>query len=86
MNKFLVLLASVLVVLLMAGSSTSAPAPFWFDELFPSRRSNSNPSQPRAGRALSGAEQYKRNCRIINPDPYAFPGKIPFPSVPVCPY
>jgi hypothetical protein len=27
---------------------------------------------------------YKEICRAINPAPYAFPNKIPFPSVPVC--
>jgi hypothetical protein len=27
---------------------------------------------------------YKEICRAINPAPYAFPNKIPYPSVPVC--
>jgi hypothetical protein len=27
---------------------------------------------------------YKDICRAINPAPYAFPNKIPYPSVPIC--
>jgi hypothetical protein len=27
---------------------------------------------------------FKEICRAINPAPYAFPNKIPYPSVPIC--
>lgn len=27
---------------------------------------------------------YKDICRAVNPAPYSFPNKIPFPSVPIC--
>lgn len=27
---------------------------------------------------------YKDICRAVNPAPYAFPNKIPYPSVPIC--
>lgn len=27
---------------------------------------------------------YKEICRAVNPAPYSFPNKIPFPSVPIC--
>lgn len=27
---------------------------------------------------------YKDICRAVNPAPYAFPNRIPYPSVPIC--
>lgn len=33
-----------------------------------------------------GKEKYKATCWVINPDSYAFPGQIPYPSAPLCPY
>lgn len=27
---------------------------------------------------------YKDICRAVNPAPYSFPNKLPFPSVPIC--
>lgn len=27
---------------------------------------------------------YKDICRAVNPAPYSFPNKIPYPSVPIC--
>lgn len=35
-------------------------------------------------RAQKEGRSYKEICRAINPAPYAFPGKAPFPAVPVC--
>lgn len=32
-----------------------------------------------------GEERWKEICRMINPDPYAFPDRVPYPSVPICP-
>jgi hypothetical protein len=43
-----------------------------------SRRSQQRPKTTKAGRS------YKDICRVINPNPYAFPNKVPFPSAPVC--
>lgn len=37
---------------------------------------------PRAG----GKEKYKATCWVINADNYAFPGQVPYPSAPLCPY
>jgi hypothetical protein len=42
------------------------------------RRRSVNAATRRKGRT------YKEICRAINPAPYAFPNKVPFPSVPVC--
>lgn len=27
---------------------------------------------------------YKEICRAVNPAPFAFPNKLPYPSVPIC--
>uniref|UniRef100_U5EKY8 Putative conserved secreted protein n=1 Tax=Corethrella appendiculata TaxID=1370023 RepID=U5EKY8_9DIPT len=29
---------------------------------------------------------YKELCRVINANPYAFPGRVPYPAAPFCPY
>ncbi|XP_058813890.1 uncharacterized protein LOC131677841 [Topomyia yanbarensis] len=29
---------------------------------------------------------YKEICRVVNPTPYALPGRVPFPAAPFCPY
>lgn len=34
----------------------------------------------------SGKERYKKLCRVLNADNYAFPHKIPYPAAPFCPY
>ena len=33
-----------------------------------------------------GKERWKEICRTINADPYAFPGRAPYPAGPVCPW
>lgn len=38
------------------------------------------------GSGVSGKERYKSLCRVLNADNYAFPGKVPYPSGPLCPY
>lgn len=48
-----------------------------------------NPSRVQTTRRRPRTEKprgrsYKEICRAINPAPYAFPNKIPYPSVPIC--
>jgi hypothetical protein len=43
-----------------------------------------SPSYPTKQRPQKEGRSYKEICKAINPSPYAFPGKLPFPSVPVC--
>jgi hypothetical protein len=38
--------------------------------------------RPRVEKAKG--RSYKDICRAVNPAPYSFPNKIPFPSVPIC--
>lgn len=41
-------------------------------------------SYPTKQRTHKEGRSYKEICKAINPSPYAFPGKSPFPAVPVC--
>lgn len=44
-------------------------------------------NQPyRRRQGKGGKERWKEICRTINVDPYAFPGRAPYPSGPVCPW
>lgn len=58
----------------------SAP---WLDLLFgePYYR-----SEGRHRQGKSGGERWKEICRTINPDGFAYPGRVPYPSAPVCPW
>lgn len=61
----------------------------WLDLFFPRPSSYSNQNngpyrQYRQGRG--GKERWKEICRTINVDPYAFPGRAPYPVGPVCPW
>jgi hypothetical protein len=40
--------------------------------------------RPRLQTQKPKGRSYKDICRAINPAPYAFPNKIPYPSVPIC--
>lgn len=46
-------------------------------------QATSRPSQRKRTTKARG-RSYKEICRAINPAPYAFPNKIPYPSVPIC--
>lgn len=89
MSRIIVAVVCLLLACqLMAVSG--APQPEWFNQLFGA--SSSRPYYGRQGqqRAVSGNRQprdrYKSICRVINVDNYAFPGKVPYPSAPFCPY
>uniref|UniRef100_A0A182N061 VM domain-containing protein n=1 Tax=Anopheles dirus TaxID=7168 RepID=A0A182N061_9DIPT len=49
-------------------------------------------SYHRATTASSGHKRqakgrdYKDICRVVNPAPYALPGRAPYPAAPFCPY
>ena len=64
-------------------------APAWWDMILGSEYKSSGGydfqssyRQPK----YDGKERYKKLCRVLNADNYAFPGKIPYPSAPLCPY
>ncbi|EGK96402.1 AGAP013348-PA [Anopheles gambiae str. PEST] len=47
--------------------------------------------RPTASSATSHKRQakgrdYKDICRVVNPAPYALPGRAPYPAAPFCPY
>lgn len=70
-------------------------APIW-EELFglPPRaprqqyypRGRDDQTPYRTPRTQGGKEKYKATCWVINADNYAFPGQVPYPSAPLCPY
>lgn len=72
------LLVSIFVCVI--GTINAAP---WLDWIFnePQPQVNSGYRNPK-----SGKESYKQLCRVLNPDNYAFPDKVPYPAAPVCPY
>lgn len=63
----------------------------WFEILFGKQQDYTyqplsyKNQQSRRQQGKRGGERWKEICRTINPDPYAFPGRIPYPSVPICP-
>lgn len=80
----------IILLLLLVSSVVCVP---WLDLWFPQQFSYSNrntgyyaniPSyrQSRGG----GKERWKQICRTINPDAYAFPGRVPYPAAPACPW
>lgn len=75
-----------LLLLLLVATVSGAP---WLDILFGGQpdynyRAPKNQFRRRQGKA--GKERWKEICRTSNPDPFAFPGRAPYPSVPVCPW
>lgn len=78
----------LLLLLLLVGSAICAP---WIDLWFPSydgRNSgyNANGRNPQYRQGRGGKERWKQICRTINPDPYAYAGRVPYPAAPVCPW
>ncbi|CRK88988.1 CLUMA_CG002548, isoform A [Clunio marinus] len=45
---------------------------------------NVQPARRRPATPKPRGRSYKDICRAVNPAPYAFPNKIPYPSVPIC--
>jgi hypothetical protein len=65
----------VLVVLLLVVAGHAASWLNWFTY---------GVNRQRPGR--SGRDHFRSICRTINPDNYAFPGRVPYPAAPLCPY
>uniref|UniRef100_A0A2M4C3I4 Secreted protein n=1 Tax=Anopheles marajoara TaxID=58244 RepID=A0A2M4C3I4_9DIPT len=49
---------------------------------FGGTRATSASSQKRQAKG----RDYKDICRVVNPAPYAMPGRAPYPAAPFCPY
>lgn len=78
------------ILLLLIAAGSAAP---WVEILFgkqPDYDYQLPPSyknqQYRRRQGKAGKERWKEICRTINPNPYAFPGQVPYPSAPVCPW
>jgi hypothetical protein len=68
----------VLMVILLVLAVQAAP---WLNWL--TRDSNKHRL---ASSGRSGRDRFRSICRTINADNYAFPGRLPYPSAPLCPY
>lgn len=68
----------IILVLTIMMTIDAAPWLNWFLGDFPTRTSYRHPK--------SGKDRYKQLCRVLNPDNYAFPDRIPYPAAPLCPY
>ncbi|KAG8319697.1 hypothetical protein J6590_086321 [Homalodisca vitripennis] len=82
----------VLCACLLLTSQLVTGAPNWLDQLFGVPSNNPGRTyygQQRPSPAASNRQprdRFKPICRVISGDNYAFPGKVPFPSAPFCPY
>lgn len=69
---------AVIILVIIMVKIDAAPWFNWFSGDHSIRTGYRNPK--------SGKERYKQLCRVLNPDNYAFPGRIPYPAAPLCPY
>lgn len=86
--KFLRNICALFVVTMMLADIVFAD-PF-LERLFNANNYNptnirpANIPQTRRYKTTKAGRSYKDICRVVNPAPYAFPNKFPYPSVPVC--
>lgn len=78
----------IILLLLLVSSAFCIP---WLDLWFPQQSSYDNQNTGYYANApyrqsRGGKERWKQICRTINPDSYAFPGRVPYPAAPVCPW
>ncbi|CAL4089819.1 unnamed protein product, partial [Meganyctiphanes norvegica] len=71
----------VLAILVFAMAMTSEAAPMFFQRAFARARANDRGAGSFAGAGGRGGRRIGGSA--INPDPFAFPGQSPFPSVPL---
>jgi hypothetical protein len=74
-------LVQVMVLVVVLAVLMAAQAAPWLNWLTP----NTN-RHKLGGSGRSGRDRFRSICRTINPDNYAFPGRVPYPSAPLCPY
>ena len=43
-------------------------------------------ARPRAKPTTRQGRTYKDICRVVNPNQFAFPNRVPYPAAPYCPY
>lgn len=68
----------IVLVLQIMVMTNAAPWFDWFFGDFSVRTTNRHPK--------SGKDRYQQLCRVLNPDNYAFPNRIPYPAAPLCSY
>ncbi|KAG8231667.1 hypothetical protein J437_LFUL007441 [Ladona fulva] len=73
------------ILFFAAALLAGCPASPIFDVFGLGSLGNRRPSGGGGGQR-TGRERWKKICRAHNADPYAFPGRVPYPSAPLCPY
>jgi len=84
-------LLCIICLVILALTTSSLASPF-LERLYNPNSYNVNPfgsgrsiqTTRRARTTKQRGRSFKEICRAINPAPYAFPNKIPYPSVPIC--
>ena len=71
----------ILILLLLITCVLGAP---WLDLFFGRNPYYGNEGRHRQGK--NGKERWKEICRTINTDGFAFPGQVPYPAAPACPW
>lgn len=75
----------ILLLLLVNSAFCISWLDLWFPQQYDNRNTGYYANGPyRQGRG--GKERWKQICRTINSDVYAFPGRVPYPAAPVCPW
>lgn len=93
--KSLNILITMIIVVLLCTEATMAAS--FFEKLFGDISGLSGYHQrsfgttrtpvaryPAARTQKPKGRSYKDICRAVNPAPFAFPNKLPYPSVPIC--
>jgi len=78
------------VILLLAALLAVHAGPVYFQQgllgfLQPTQRPSRN-AYPQQQQQRKGRSRYDQICKVHNPNPFAFPGKAPFPAQPLCSY
>lgn len=89
MKSLKILITMIIVVLLCTEAMMAAS---FFEKLFGDisglsgyhQRSFGTTRTPVARTQKPKGRSYKEICRAVNPAPFAFPNKLPYPSVPIC--
>ncbi|XP_075231722.1 uncharacterized protein LOC142330349 [Lycorma delicatula] len=89
MNRLVYSSAFLLILLVVSCNIVESQSyPTWFQQLLSPYEQSYYPTYPnrQRGARAGGKERYKKVCSVVSGDNYAFPGSIPFPSAPFCPY
>jgi len=76
----------ILLLLLISLVSCKPWLDLWFPQQSYDNRNTGYYANDPYRQSRGGKERWKQICRTINADSYAFPGRVPYPAAPVCPW